>query len=173
MTANVIPGVKRISVDWENNGEIFWTEIQRRAEGGDALAKILDDLDNQYDSAYLPTAEAEKLMAYAKTVPGFADGPAHARTAILDYLYDVSEDEQFRFEEYRGRRAGLAWVAAVVERGGKMEQLDYPAFLQMLTNANSPVWPTFATDTEDDAATDAAWIRWREIIKENQKKHKA
>ena len=101
MTSEKMLGVRRISIDWENNGEKFWTEIQRRAEGGDSLAKELEWCGEDHDSLYLPTAKAKKLMAYAKKVPGYADGPAHAREAIN--MYEVFQDEQESVDDFRER----------------------------------------------------------------------
>lgn len=65
--------------------------------------------------------------------------------------------------------AGHAWVDAVKERGGKMEDLDYPDFRQMLANANSPVWPTFDDPTDEETAIDAAHEYWCDTVNENRK----
>jgi len=74
--------VKKILVDQENNEERFWDEINDRAEKGDQLAQRLAEMDLT-DPLYLEDDEAEELWAYAQQVPGWADGPEHAREALL------------------------------------------------------------------------------------------
>ena len=61
--------------------------------------------------------------------------------------------------------AGAGFVDNIAgEDDGLDESVTYPEFLQILVNANAPAWPTFATKLEDEAATDAAWERWQEIV---------
>ena len=74
--------MKRILVDQENSAERFWDEINDRAEKGDQLAQRLAEMDLT-DPLYLEDDEAEELWAYAQQVPGWADGPEHAREALL------------------------------------------------------------------------------------------
>ena len=74
--------MKKILIDQENNAERFWDEIQDRAERGEKFAVLLSGLDLT-DPLYLEDDEAEELWAYAQQVPGWADGPEHAREALL------------------------------------------------------------------------------------------
>lgn len=74
--------MKRILVDQENNAERFWDEIQDRAERGEKFAVLLSGLDLT-SPLYLEDDEAEALIAYAQQVPGWPDGPEHAREALL------------------------------------------------------------------------------------------
>lgn len=74
--------MKRILVDQENNAERFWDEVQDRAERGEKFAVLLSGLDLT-DILYLGDDEAEELLAYARQVPGWADGPEYAREALL------------------------------------------------------------------------------------------
>ena len=61
--------------------------------------------------------------------------------------------------------AGAEFVDNIAgEDDGLDETVTYPEFLQILVNANAPAWPTFATQLEDEAATNAAWERWQEIV---------
>ena len=60
----------------------------------------------------------------------------------------ISEDELHE----KNCDAGHTWVDAVKDRGGKMEDLDYPAFRQMLANANAPAWPVFENRIDEETA---------------------
>ena len=72
--------MKKILIDQENNAERFWDEIQDRAGRGEKFAVLLAGLDL---TSPLYDDEAEALMVYAQQVPGWADGPEHAREALL------------------------------------------------------------------------------------------
>ena len=74
--------MKKILIDQDNNAERFWGEVQDRAERGEAFAVLLSGLDLT-SPLYLEDDEAEELWAYAQQVPGWADGPEHAREALL------------------------------------------------------------------------------------------
>ena len=61
--------------------------------------------------------------------------------------------------------AGAEFVDNIAEEDNRLDEtVTYPEFLQIIVNANSPAWPTFATKLEDEAATNAAWERWQEIV---------
>ena len=63
-------------------------------------------------------------------------------------------------------QAGVNFVDSCRNEDGQLdENVTYPEFLQILVNANAPAWPTFATQLEDEAATNAAWEWWQEIVK--------
>ena len=74
--------MKKILIDQENNAERFWDEIQDRAERGEKFAVLLSGLDLT-SPLYLEDDEAEALMAYARQVPGWADGPEYSPEALL------------------------------------------------------------------------------------------
>ena len=65
--------------------------------------------------------------------------------------------------------AGHAWVDAVRDRGGEMEDFDWPSFRQMTANANAPAWPLLETELANEAALEAAWEYWTDIVNESRK----
>ena len=77
----------------------------------------------------------------------------------------ISEDELHE----KNCDAGHAWVDAVKDRGGKMEDFGYPAFRQMLANANAPVWPTFGNPVDEQTAIDAAYEYWCDLVNEERR----
>ena len=77
----------------------------------------------------------------------------------------ISEDELHE----KNCDAGHAWVDAVKDRGGKMEDFGYPAFRQMLANANSPAWPVFENRTDEETAINAAYEYWTDLVNEERR----
>ena len=74
--------MKRILVDQENSAERFWDEVNDRAGKGDRIAQRLAEADLTCP-LLLSDPEADALLAYARQVPGWADGPEYAREALL------------------------------------------------------------------------------------------
>ena len=71
-------------------------------------------------------------------------------------------------------QAGVNFVDVCRNEDGQLdENVTYPEFLQILVNANSPAWPTFATKAEDEAATTAAWEYWCEQVGKQQDERNA
>lgn len=62
----------RVQVDHENNAETWWDALREREP---ALAARLGDSD----TLEITADELARLQA----LPGWADGPAHARTALI------------------------------------------------------------------------------------------
>jgi hypothetical protein len=72
-------------VDHEYNAEAFWTEFRTRAEalpeGTELRILCMDLMDCEQAHPSSETAAAE-LLAFCQAIPGYADGPEHAREAV-------------------------------------------------------------------------------------------
>ena len=85
---------------------------------------------------------------------------------MMEYTRDVNCDDAMQ--------AGVNFVDVCRNEDGELdENVTYPEFLQILVNANSPAWPTFATKAEDEAATTAAWEYWCEQVGKQQDERNA
>jgi hypothetical protein len=76
--------MKRISIDYENNAEQWWMAAQASDTTPAAFAIILAD---SVDDITVSDEDAAAIMAWAETLPGWADGPEHAPTALT--LHDA------------------------------------------------------------------------------------
>jgi hypothetical protein len=63
----------KFTVDYENNAETFWAAIKSQLPA--LAAKFVES-----DSVELTDDEA----AAVKALPGWADGPEHAKTALIE-----------------------------------------------------------------------------------------
>jgi hypothetical protein len=72
-------------VDHEYNAEAFWAVFHWRAEalpeGAELQILCMDLTDRGHAFPSSETAAAE-LLAFCKAIPGYADGPEHAREAV-------------------------------------------------------------------------------------------
>lgn len=85
----------RIVYDLENNAEIFFQALQDTPIP-DEFVEIIDGLDQHLATGVcVEPALAQRFEAWVSELPGYADGPEHARTAILFYEgVEVEEDEE-------------------------------------------------------------------------------
>lgn len=65
----------RVVIDEENNAEAWWDAARAASDAPEAFAR-LDDASGEIECT---AAEAAALVAWASTLPGYADGPAHAQ----------------------------------------------------------------------------------------------
>lgn len=78
---------KRISVDYENNAEIWW-DAAREDQAHHAIPPTIASLVKPLlevggvDSITVSDAEAARIVLWAKSLPGWSDGPDHAPTAL-------------------------------------------------------------------------------------------
>jgi hypothetical protein len=73
-------------VDFENNAEEFWTEFRNRVESLDRDSELAANCRKilKSDEVELMDASAiEEFDTFVTAIPGFGDGPQHAKTAIL------------------------------------------------------------------------------------------
>lgn len=73
-------------VDHENNAEDFWDEFNSRVESLDPdteLAHNCRQLLRADEVELLDATAIEQFDCFVSAIPGFCNGPDHARTAIL------------------------------------------------------------------------------------------
>jgi len=68
--------MKLIRIDYENAAHEFWDYLSN-----DESAPI--ELKGGDDSITVSDERAAQIEAWCRSAPGFADGPAYARTALL------------------------------------------------------------------------------------------
>jgi hypothetical protein len=68
-----------IKVDYENNAETFWQEIDDDLESPWELKLLLTG----DDEITVSNKRAKEIEKWCKGVDGYSDGPAHAETAVL------------------------------------------------------------------------------------------
>jgi hypothetical protein len=78
---NNMPTLITVKVDYENPAERWWAALQEREPG---IAARLSDGEEQ-----VTAEELDRLQA----LPGWSDGPAYARTALIVLGPTVSADD--------------------------------------------------------------------------------
>lgn len=71
----------RVAVDEENPAETWWDAARASTTVPDAIQPLLSCAGP--GELLLTRREAVEAEAWAASLPGYADGPAHARTALL------------------------------------------------------------------------------------------
>ncbi len=70
-----------IKIDYENNAEEWWHAACGREDVPPELIPLLDG--GGPDEIEVPANRIAALLAWCESTPGWADGPEHARTALL------------------------------------------------------------------------------------------
>ncbi|NJM54595.1 MAG: hypothetical protein HC841_00490 [Verrucomicrobiae bacterium] len=73
----------RISADHENNAEAWWENAREAFVASDWSTEIGQLLHGREHHATVSSDEADRFEAWCESLDGFADGPAHAREALI------------------------------------------------------------------------------------------
>lgn len=72
--------ISRISVDWENNAELWWDAARDAPDAPAAINKLSERYDHD---VYVPRSEVDAILAWGAKLPGWGDGPAYAPHPII------------------------------------------------------------------------------------------
>jgi len=72
----------RFVTDYENNGEVWWSAARSRATECPSR-RFADWLETLDDEITLPSKEGERVLVWCQGLPGWEDGPAHARCPLV------------------------------------------------------------------------------------------
>ena len=82
----------RIVYDMENNAEVFHQAL-RETPVPEEFAPILEGLDSSLAvGVYVEPGLAARFEEWVSRLPGYEDGPEHARTALLFYENQEMDD---------------------------------------------------------------------------------
>lgn len=72
----------KLTVDQENNGEIFWEQLpafaeQTRWQVRDNISRLI-----RHDEVIVTDETAKEILAMFETIPGWDDGPEYAQNPV-------------------------------------------------------------------------------------------
>lgn len=72
-----------LAIDYENNAERWWDAVR---EAADVPADLHPLIHGTTDRVEVPADRIGALRQWCASLPGWADGPAHARHALVEVL---------------------------------------------------------------------------------------
>jgi hypothetical protein len=93
-----------VSIDWENNGDEFWQNMNARDDVPPELRMYLNGFS---DLTNVTARKAKQLIAYVETVQGWFDGPTHARHPLIICEDSVSPQAR-KYLSVIGRKGGAS-----------------------------------------------------------------
>jgi hypothetical protein len=72
----------RISIDWENNAETWWDAAREAASTAPDVIRPLLGGRNVSDVS-VSASDLPTVLAWCSSLPGWEDGPAHARRPLV------------------------------------------------------------------------------------------
>lgn len=72
-----------IKVDYENNGEEWWTALYERMAANDRVPVCLPELRANGDEWEIDAVDAPHIRRFFESLPGWNDGPPHAPHPVL------------------------------------------------------------------------------------------
>lgn len=77
--------MSRLIVDQENGSEIWWDAARERANGmrSPTWTRIFNLIDGTDDEVSVTDGDASAFLAEARELPGWDDGPSHARWPVI------------------------------------------------------------------------------------------
>jgi hypothetical protein len=70
-----------IQVDFENNAETWWEQARRRVSPPSELEPLLHS--SVASGVTTPAERRDEVLRWCDGIPGWADGPEYARTALI------------------------------------------------------------------------------------------